>query len=150
MLAIPRFGGFYVRGVAASAVLNFPIVGNLLRILGVVDASRDIVRQCLNDGWMVGISSGGIAEIFETNSDSSASTECIILKSRGGICKMALQTGSDIIPGYAFGNSKPMTLWYDRFGIMACISRKLQISFVGFSGILNRHFLYDDLLGKCQ
>jgi 1-acyl-sn-glycerol-3-phosphate acyltransferase len=134
MLAIPRFGGFYVRGIAASAVLKFPIVGNILRILGVVDASRANVKRYLEDGWMIGISSGGIAEIFETDTNAAAATECIILKSRGGICKMALQTGCDIIPGYAFGNSKPMSIWFDPFGIMSRLSRIFQVSLVVFSG----------------
>jgi len=46
----------------------------------------------------VGISSGGIAEIFRTHISRSVNTEsggseCILLKRRHGICKMALQTG---------------------------------------------------------
>jgi hypothetical protein len=81
IFALPRFGGFYVRGAAASAVLNYPIAGHLLRLIGLIDVSRDVVENALNVGEVVGISSGGIAEIFETNSDEG--TETIILKSRG-------------------------------------------------------------------
>eukprot|EP01038_Epipyxis_sp_PR26KG_P006045 gene6045-8322_t len=132
IIALPRFAGFYIRGIAASAVLNFPIAGNMLKLIGLIDASRNTVRKHLLNKEVVGVSSGGIAEIFETNSANG--TECIILKSRGGICKMAIQTGSHIIPCYLFGNSKAFKIWYDQFGIMQWISRKLRVSLVLFYG----------------
>lgn len=56
------------------------------------------------------------------------------MKSRHGICKLALQTGIDIVPGYLFGNSKTLNVWYDKYGIMAYISRKIRASLVLFSG----------------
>lgn len=79
-----------------------------------------------------GISSGGIAEIFETNSEHG--TETIILHPRRGIARMALEHGVPIIPGYFFGNSKAMHVWYDSYGIMQWLSRKLRVSLVFFSG----------------
>jgi hypothetical protein len=133
-LAIPRFGGYHIRGIAASAVLSVPIIGNLLKIIGCVDASRHVVRSYLHEGHIIGISSGGIAEIFETDSTPGAESECIILKSRGGICKMALQTGCDILPSYLFGNSKALHVWHDPFGVMSYLSRKFKISLVFFWG----------------
>ena len=122
----------HIRGVAATALLRFPIVGNLFRLIGVIDASRKNVKKHLNMRFSVGISSGGIAEIFETNSERN--TECIILKSRGGICKLALETGSYLIPSYIFGNSSCLSLWHDRFGIMLALSRFLRISICFFWG----------------
>lgn len=83
-----------------------------------------------------GISSGGIAEIFESNCISG--TETIILKSRHGICKLAILNGVDIIPGYLFGNCQALNIWYDSYGIMQNISRNLRVSLVLFSG---RYFL---------
>ena len=50
ILALPRFGGFYVRGAAASAVLNFPIAGHLLRMIGLIDVSREVITPALNSG----------------------------------------------------------------------------------------------------
>ena len=79
-----------------------------------------------------GISSGGIAEIFETN--SAVGTETIILRSRRGIARMALHHGVPIIPGYFFGNSKALNVWYDKQGLMQWLSRKLRMSLVFFSG----------------
>jgi hypothetical protein len=90
IMSMPRFAGFYIRGAAASAILNFPIAGHLLRLIGLIDASRNVVEAALNNGEVVGISTGGIAEIFETDSGNDAGTETIILKSRGlnmSVCK---------------------------------------------------------------
>jgi 1-acyl-sn-glycerol-3-phosphate acyltransferase len=132
LFAMPRFVGFHARGAAASFILRFPIAGNLLRACGGIDASRNNLRRHLERGDFVGVSSGGIAEIFETN--SADGTEVIVLKSRGGICKLALQYGIPIIPSYLFGNNDAFHVMYDNGGIMKSIARKLQIPLVGFYG----------------
>jgi 1-acyl-sn-glycerol-3-phosphate acyltransferase len=129
-----RFGGYYVRGIGANAILNVPIIGHLLTMIGIVSASRESCRSHLAAGSVIGISSGGIAEIFETNSSPGSETECIILKSRGGICKLALQTGCNLLPSYLYGNSKALNVWHDSFGIMRSLSRILRVSIVFFSG----------------
>ena len=90
------------------------------------------VQLLLGILYCSGISSGGIAEIFETNAVEGSET--IILKSRRGIAKMALEHGAPIIPGYFFGNSKVFNVWYDKYGFMQWLSRKLRISLVFFSG----------------
>jgi hypothetical protein len=132
MFAMPRFVGFCGRGIAASAILAIPIIGHLLKIIGCIDASRENVRYHLSHGDSIGVSTGGIAEIFEASAEEGV--ECIILKSRGGICKLALQHGVPIVPGYLFGNSKCLHVWHDPLGIMRWLSRKLQVSLVFFWG----------------
>jgi len=97
VFAIPRCTAFFGHGVAATAILNVPFIGNFLRCIGCVDANRMNLKQCLANGQALGISSGGIAEIFETNSEDGQET--IILKSRGGIAKLAIESGVDIVPG---------------------------------------------------
>lgn len=97
LFAIPRCTAFFGHGVCATAILNVPLIGNFLRCIGCVDANRTTLRQCLANGQALGISSGGIAEIFETNSEDGQET--IILRSRGGIVKLAIQSGVDIVPG---------------------------------------------------
>ena len=101
-------------------------------MLGCVEADRKVLDSYLTQGQTIGISSGGIAEIFETNSEHG--TETIILKSRRGIARMALQHGVPIIAGYFFGNSKALNVWYDKYGVMQWLSRKLRVSLVFFSG----------------
>lgn len=135
IFAMPRFTGFFGHGIAATAVLSVPIFGNLLRYLGCIDATRGNCTRCLEGGGSLGISSGGIAEIFETNTINGASRkETIILKSRGGICKLALQNGVDIVPGYLFGNSTGFSVVYDSFGFMQWLSRTLRVSLCFFYG----------------
>lgn len=137
MLALPRFAGLYIRGAAASAVVNFPVAGNMLRLIGIIDASKSVVQKHLLAGDVVGISTGGIAEIFETDHEvgkNGRGKETIILKSRGGMCKLALQTGTPIVPSYLFGNSTAFSVWFDSMGIMQWLSRKLRVSLVLFYG----------------
>ena len=58
---------------------------------------------------MIGISTGGVAEVFEANSPTNK--EIIILKNRKGIIKLAFRTGADIVPCYLFGNTKLFSMW---------------------------------------
>lgn len=136
MFAMPRSIGTYGRGATASFLLGFPIMGQLLQAIGCVDASRQSLESYISKGYPIGVSSGGIAEMFEIN--ASEGTEVIILKSRGGICKLALRTGTDIVPGYLFGSTKSYSVLYDQFGILQWLSRKLQTPFLFFYG---RYFL---------
>lgn len=137
VFAMPRFAGFCARGAAASVVLKIPVIGAFLTSIGCVPASREVLSKHLTRGESIGISSGGIAEIFESDTNAVINgQECIILKSRGGICKLAMKHGIDIVPGYLFGNSKALNVWYDRWGIMRWLSRKLQVSIVVFWGRL--------------
>jgi hypothetical protein len=89
----------------------------------------------LRDGWALGVSSGGIAEIFETGGNKNGErVETIILKSRGGLAKLALETGAYLVPSYIFGNTLCLKVWHDPWGIMRAISRRLRVSIVFFTG----------------
>ena len=107
MLAFPSLFGFPFRGLASSAALRPPIFKQVLRSIGVVDASRHIARKTLENGESIGISTGGVAEIFLTND----ADECILLKERIGLIKLAIRTGADISPCYLFGNTKLLNCW---------------------------------------
>lgn len=54
IFALPRFGGFAGRGAAAKAILCVPLIGNLLRMLGLIEASRKNLDKYLNDGETIG------------------------------------------------------------------------------------------------
>lgn len=131
-ISVPRITGLFIRGLAADALLRIPIVGTRMRALGLTSASRDNARKMLQSGWSLGISSGGIAEIFETTIDGGVET--IILKSRGGIAKLALETGSYLVPSFVFGNTLCLKTWQDPWGVMRALSRRLRVSVVAFTG----------------
>lgn len=80
----------------------------ILRTIGIVDASRDSARNALETyPYTIGISTGGVAEVFETNS----SDECILLRERVGLIKLAIRTGADLVPCYIFGNTSLYRCW---------------------------------------
>lgn len=65
-------------------------------------ASSHVAKNWLDRGWSIGISSGGVAEIFEMN----APDEVILMRERKGFVKLALKTGVPIVPCYIYGTVK--------------------------------------------
>ena len=129
MVAWPELMGFSFNGLAASAVFHTPVFRQILGGMGAIDAGRKSAGTALAAGRTIGISSGGVAEIFETNSASGE--EVIVLSNRKGLVKLALRHGAAIVPCFLYGNNDCLSLWYDPFGILCAISR-----FLGFALIL--------------
>jgi 1-acyl-sn-glycerol-3-phosphate acyltransferase len=108
MIAWPTYTGHHFFGLAANAALRVPIFKQILSSIGVIDASRSSARRALeNFPYTIGISTGGVAEVFETTS----ADECILLKERIGLIKLAIRTGADLVPCYMFGNTKLLKCW---------------------------------------
>ena len=101
-----RFG-FPFRGLASSAALRVPIFKQVLRCVGVIDASRHVAHKALVEDGAIGISTGGVAEVFETNHGD----ECILLTERIGMIKLAIRTGAELVPCYLYGNTKLLDCW---------------------------------------
>jgi 1-acyl-sn-glycerol-3-phosphate acyltransferase len=132
MLLFPSLMGFPFKGLAASSALRFPIFRQVLCAMGVIDASRNTARNALEEGHSIGISTGGVREVFETNAEH----ECILLKERKGMIKLAIRTGAELVPTYMFGNTKALSCWAGEGipggrNILERISRK-----VGFALII--------------
>jgi len=122
MLVWPSLCGHHFRGLAANSALRVPIFKQILRSIGVIDASRETARMALESyPYTIGISTGGVAEVFETNSQD----ECVLLKERIGLIKLAIRTGSDLVPCYLFGNTKLLSCWMPGGRLLERISRKL-------------------------
>lgn len=108
MLIWPILTGHHFLGLTASAALRVPIFRQVLKAIGAIDAGRKHARQALEHWpYTIGISTGGVAEVFETN----ASDECVLLKERIGLIKLAIRTGADLVPCYLFGNTKLLSCW---------------------------------------
>lgn len=127
LLSIPAinsysFVGTFL-GAPASVVFNTPFL-RYLTILGTCDCGRESIRQELREGRSVGVVPDGIAGIFRCNEED----EVVYLKSRKGLAKLALQTGTPIYPSYSMGNTTAFSCYYDSFGIMEWLSRKAQAS----------------------
>jgi 1-acyl-sn-glycerol-3-phosphate acyltransferase len=135
MLAYPTLCGDTFRGLASSSALRPPFFKQILRSIGVIDASRHVARKTLEHGESIGISTGGVAEVFETNDND----EVILLKMRFGLIKLAIRTGSDLVPCYLFGNTKLLSCWAGEGipglrSVLEYISRKLGFALIVIYG----------------
>merc|ERR1712046_403407 len=52
----------------------------------------------------------------------------------GGLARLALRTGTSIVPTYSFGNTETFSAWYNPFGVMEKLSRKARAGMVVFWG----------------
>lgn len=134
MLIWPILTGHHFFGLTASAALRVPVFRQVLKAIGCIDADRKHARRALEHWpYTIGISTGGVAEVFESNSVD----ECILLKERVGMVKLAIRTGADLVPCYMFGNTKLLSCWAGE-GIpggrqaLEWLSRKV----LGFAAIL--------------
>jgi len=100
------------RPVVATATKLFPLVRTFIAWMGGVDASRSAVSSVLSQPTnrlaRLGISPGGIAEMFETYPKPGfhPNDEAALLKHRNGIFKLALKHNVPIVPVYCFGATK--------------------------------------------
>jgi hypothetical protein len=138
MIIYPSLVGYPFRGLAASSALRVPVFKQILRSIGIIDASRHFAKDALekDPSRTIGISTGGVAEVFETNGDD----ECIVLKERKGLIKLAIRTGADLVPCYLFGNTKLLSCWAGEGLIprntLERISRKLGFALIIIYGRL--------------
>lgn len=138
MIAFPSLCGFPFRGLAASAALRMPVFRQLLSPIGVIDASASSARAALKANHTLGISTGGVAEVFET--DTETGDEAIVLKERKGLVKLAIRSGAPLVPCYLFGNTKLFSLYCGGVrgsmghSLLKSLSRKIGFATVLFWG----------------
>mmetsp|Transcript_35535 Transcript_35535/g.42418 ORF Transcript_35535/g.42418 Transcript_35535/m.42418 type:complete len:337 (-) Transcript_35535:89-1099(-) len=122
-----------IRTAVASALLQTPILKNVMGIFHLTSASGENVKSILRNGQGVDgcivLYVGGLAELFK----SSRKEERLYLKKRKGFIKIALKEKNvDIIPVYLFGNTSVLTVV--KTGVLAYLSRKFQVSLTYFWG----------------
>lgn len=133
-----------IKTAAASVVLRFPILKNVMGVYGLMDASAESLKKHLSsnagvEGSVV-LYVGGIAELFK----SSRREERLYLSKRKGFVKYALRYGADLVPMYLFGNTSVLSVV--KSGPIAHLSRSLQMSVTYFWGKYNLPVPRDDKL----
>lgn len=119
---------------AASVIKVFPILKDILGMLGVVDAGGKTLATRLSAKAASGSTSsvilyiGGMIELFR----SSPKREAVFLKGRKGFIKLAMREGADVVPTYMFGNTTVLSAL--TWGPLATLSRKLGVSVTFFWG----------------
>ena len=93
------FGKLTIRTLAASFCFYIPGYRDLLLAAGVVDAARYNARRVLDNGMSLVLFPGGATEGLY----ASPGNHTLVLRCRQGFIRLALETGSDIVPVYSFG-----------------------------------------------
>ena len=85
--------------VAASIVFKIPLIREICLMLGMIDASKNNIMSALKNNYSVGINIDGQAGVLSCKKG----IDSVVLDNRKGFIKIALSTGSPIIPVYQFG-----------------------------------------------
>ena len=105
----------YLKPAIASFCFYIPIIREVYLWLGAVDCSKPILKNFLENENSVAVFVGGAQEAQYSGIGSTK----LILKNRDGIFKLALETGSSLVPVYTFGNNNIYnSLSWDLFGIL--------------------------------
>mmetsp|Transcript_8536 Transcript_8536/g.21806 ORF Transcript_8536/g.21806 Transcript_8536/m.21806 type:complete len:261 (-) Transcript_8536:270-1052(-) len=129
--AINTFGFRHFKGAPASVVFNTPFL-RYLTLFECVSVDGKSITKEIQSGTCVGIVPDGVAGIFRMH--DAPKGEFVALKNKKGLSRLALRTGTPVLPAYSFGNTQIMSCWYDNFGILEGISRRLQASIFVYWG----------------
>mmetsp|Transcript_22506 Transcript_22506/g.35563 ORF Transcript_22506/g.35563 Transcript_22506/m.35563 type:complete len:310 (+) Transcript_22506:34-963(+) len=114
---------------AASVILKIPILRNIFGLYGLIDASKKSLIKQLKKGSVL-IYIGGMAELFL----SSPTREELHLNDRKGFIKLAMVTGSEVVPVYFIGNTSGLRVL--RSAALSRVSRALGASVTWTWGLL--------------
>lgn len=90
------------RALAARPLFYLPVCREFTLWSGGIDARKETALQSLRSGKSIFVFPGGSEEIFLTKRDEI----CLLLEKRKGFIRLALETGSDIIPVLAVGEEE--------------------------------------------
>jgi len=124
------FGGPPVKFGAADFFFRVPLMKEYMEFSSAIPASRDTLLKAINNGHSVCIVPDGVAGMFRVNDPD----EVIYLRTHKGAARLALETGTPIVPCYVFGCTEQFSLWYDQFGILEFLARKLRLPLLFFWG----------------
>lgn len=132
LLSIPAVNMFGFRkfaGAPADAFFRTPML-RYLSLFGCVHVDAKSISRAVDEGYCVGVVADGVAGIFQNGEDS----EAIALLNKKGLARLALRTGTSLVPTYSLGNTDTFSSWYDPFGVMENLSRKARAGIVVFWG----------------
>ena len=141
----------YGFGATADIVFKIPFLRNLLSALSAGSAGYKVLLAGLQHGISKPVNAagrkpkhmyilpGGVAEVFFSKRNTTE--QKIIFKSRKNLCRLAVQTNSELCPCYVFGGND----FYDNFAtgdsFIASFSRKVKAGLTFFTGQYGLPFL---------
>jgi 1-acyl-sn-glycerol-3-phosphate acyltransferase len=126
-----------LRIVTATATRLIPFFSHTLRLGGSIDASAPIVDASLAQGDSLGVTPGGIAEMYYGYPEPGCGKdeEFAVLNARKGFVRLAIKHGADLVPCFVFGASK----LYNRVvlpKVVERVSNWMRVSLILFYGRL--------------
>ena len=93
--------GVILRPLAASFVFYIPVYRDWCLSGGVIDAARYNARNALDNGLSIALVPGGASEALLAGSPHNT----LVLRRRRGFIRLALETGSTLVPTFSFGEN---------------------------------------------
>lgn len=116
------FGQSKIRCLAASFCFYLPFYRDILTGGGIIDAARYNARAALEEGYSLALVPGGATEALYAMPGRSD----VYIKNRKGFIKLAIETGSDLIPIYSFGETEAYGQLSSTFPWVQKVQKKFQ------------------------
>ncbi len=111
--AIKDAFGRWPRGLTDRRIFRIPLLRQVFMDFGIVVAHPDTGQALLKGEEIVTIMPGGSREAFK----SSRERYCLMWKRRKGFVRLAIQTGSPIVPAVCIGNDELYHVFFDGYGL---------------------------------
>ena len=93
-----------MRVAAASVAFRVPVIRQLMGWINALPADAAAIRRALQEGDSICLFPGGVAEMVRTDGHR----ENLLLRSRKGVVRLAMENKVPLVPVYVFGQS---VLW---------------------------------------
>ncbi|XP_055349919.1 acyl-CoA wax alcohol acyltransferase 1-like [Paramacrobiotus metropolitanus] len=124
------FPGIEVRPLGQKIMMQVPLLREYTMAFGVCDVSRPSIDYWMSKGpgTAVAIVIGGAREIFEIDCHNVK----LVLRTRKGFVKAAIQHGAQLVPVFAFGENDTYDLAFHRDSLVYRFQRFVQKKILGF------------------
>ncbi|XP_055349310.1 acyl-CoA wax alcohol acyltransferase 1-like [Paramacrobiotus metropolitanus] len=124
------FPGINVRALGQKFMMQVPVLREYTMAFGICDVSRPSIDYWMakGPGTAVAIVIGGAREIFEIDCHNVK----LVLRTRKGFVKAAIQHGAELVPMFAFGENDTYELAFHRDSIVYRFQRFIQKKVLGF------------------